>query len=76
MVCAKVAVVNGLRFSASKIPKRNGFCGCPGIAERQLGIREIRKIKNAELALGGPRKAFRATVCTSPPRKFLRWGTM
>ncbi|MEA3364725.1 MAG: hypothetical protein U9Q79_03705 [Candidatus Hydrogenedentes bacterium] len=43
----------------------NGSCGCLGIAERELGIRESRKIKNAELALGDPRKAFRATVPTS-----------
>ena len=48
-----------------KIPKRNGSCGCPGIAERQLGIRESRRVKNAELALGDPRKVFRATVSTS-----------
>jgi hypothetical protein len=42
-----------------------GLAGAPGIAERQLGIRESRTIKNAELALGDPRKAFRATASTS-----------
>jgi hypothetical protein len=45
--------------------KINGSCACLGIAERQIGIRESRTIKNAELALGDPRKAFRATVSTS-----------
>ena len=52
-------------LATSKIPKLNRFCGWPGIAERQLGIRESRKIKNAELALGDPRKALRSTVSTS-----------
>ena len=51
--------------SASKISKLNGSCGSPGIAEPQLGIRESRPIKNAELALGDPGKAFRATVSAS-----------
>jgi hypothetical protein len=39
-----------------------GLARGPGIAERQLGIRESRTINNADLALGDPRKAFRATV--------------
>ena len=36
----------------------------PGIAERQLGILNLSVFPDAELALGDPREAFRATVST------------